>query len=672
MKFMVQELPYWTYGSFRELWRICMKKEWRMVWKSVVTLALLLLLLLSMINMRTEIGRLAEKKEHEPERTQIRNAWVLELTEEQITYFADGEVRQAECQVNAGESIDTVRGLVNRNGEFVADLFLADGIVEQCVPKNDKIRGKLLSVTEEQIRLQGQGALSVSPEIRIYRLYGELTELTLSDMIIGDDNVDFIIEQGSVCAALVTEKETPENIRVLIRSDQYEGMFHEQVAVNADCDYQIIYVGENGQEMTQHHTAGQEELIVQDSPYFAYSEMIRICPEVNTGRLCLPELKRAREKPVYRGNIEITVSGRGFLVVNELPLEQYLYSVVPSEMPASYPSESLKAQAVCARTYAYRNMQHAGFPEWGAHVDDSTAFQVYGNTEEQPETTEAVEATRGQILFYQEEPVDAYYYSTSCGFGTDTRAWNGTDTETVPYLLAKKISVPEAEPAVAEGTGEDRTEKTEDEQSEAVKVTPEELQAEERFEAVIRSKDPEDYECDEVWYRWQYCVDEIDIEEMEERLKQRYDVQPQFILTQNKDQDYISEQPGRIGKLHELKILSRNAGGNAAQLLIKGTEGTYLVQTEYNIRYLLANGHHCATKQDGSEAEVNTLLPSAFFVLETGKEGESVVGYSIIGGGYGHGIGMSQNGARHMALSGLQAEEILAFFYEGSHVEIAY
>ena len=106
--------------------------------------------------------------------------------------------------------------------------------------------------------------------------------------------------------------------------------------------------------------------------------------------------------------------------------------------------------------------------------------------------------------------------------------------------------------------------------------------------------------------------------------------------------------------------------------MIKGTEGTYLVQTEYNIRYLLANGQHCATKQDESEAEVNILLPSAFFVLDTGKEGETVVGYSIIGGGYGHGIGMSQNGARHMALSGLQAEEILAFFYEGSHVENVY
>lgn len=644
-----------------------MKKEWRMVWKAVVTLTLLLILLLSMISMRTEIGRLAEEKEHEPERTQVRNAWVIELAEEKITYFADGEIRQTECSADMTGICETEEGQIDRREEFVADLFFADGIVEQCVPKNDKVRGKLLSVTEKQIRLGEEGTLAVSPEIRIYRLYGSLQELALTDLIIGDDNVDFVIEGGSVCAALMTENETLENIRVLVRPDQYEGMFHKQVSVNADCDYQIIYAGENGQDVTQKHTAGQTEPIMADSSYFAYSDTIRVCPEVNTGRICLPELKRARQNPSYRGNIEITSLDEGLLVVNELPLEEYLYSVVPSEMPSSYPPEALKAQAVCARTYAYRNMQHAGHPGWGAHVDDSTAFQVYGNTEERAETTEAVKATRGQILFYQEEPVDAYYYSTSCGYGTDTRAWNGTDTETVPYLQAKKISIPEAERA-----GGDWMEKVEDEQSEAVEMTPVELQSEECFEDFIRARNLEDYECDEAWYRWQYCVDEIDVDEMEERLKQRYDAQPQFILTQNKEQDYVRERPGKIGKLLEIKILSRNTGGNAAQLLIKGTEGTYLIQTEYNIRYLLANGQHCATKQDGSEAEINILLPSAFFVLDTGKEGETVVGYSIIGGGYGHGIGMSQNGARHMALSGLQAEEILAFFYEGSHVENVY
>ena len=57
------------------------------------------------------------------------------------------------------------------------------------------------------------------------------------------------------------------------------------------------------------------------------------------------------------------------ILVNELPLEEYLYAVVPSEMPASYELEALKAQAVCARSYAYNQTQGLSYPEYNAHVD---------------------------------------------------------------------------------------------------------------------------------------------------------------------------------------------------------------------------------------------------------------------------------------------------------------
>ena len=62
---------------------------------------------------------------------------------------------------------------------------------------------------------------------------------------------------------------------------------------------------------------------------------------------------------------------------------------------------------------------------------------------------------------------------------------------------------------------------------------------------------------------------------------------------------------------------------------------------------------------------LSSLLPSAFFIIETGKEGENVVGYTITGGGFGHGVGMSQNAAGIMARDGFSAGEILSFFYPG-------
>ena len=111
------------------------------------------------------------------------------------------------------------------------------------------------------------------------------------------------------------------------------------------------------------------------------------------------------------------------ILVNELPLEEYLYAVVPSEMPASYELEALKAQAVCARSYAYNQTQGLSYPEYNAHVDDSTSFQVYGNSKEQESAVRAVDETRGQKLWYQNQVVTAYYYSTSCGKTTGIEAW---------------------------------------------------------------------------------------------------------------------------------------------------------------------------------------------------------------------------------------------------------
>ena len=77
-------------------------------------------------------------------------------------------------------------------------------------------------------------------------------------------------------------------------------------------------------------------------------------------------------------------------------------------------------------------------------------------------------------------------------------------------------------------------------------------------------------------------------------------------------------------------------------------------------------------RQDGTQVESASLLPSAYLVMDIEKEGECVVGYSIFGGGYGHGVGMSQNGARAMAGAGKNCGEILSFFYPGCEIKKIY
>ncbi len=101
---------------------------------------------------------------------------------------------------------------------------------------------------------------------------------------------------------------------------------------------------------------------------------------------------------------------------------------------------------------------------------------------------------------------------------------------------------------------------------------------------------------------------------------------------------------------------------------IETEKATYKVLSEYNIRYVLCDANSTVRKQDGSETVPKTLLPSGFFVLEAGKRDGNVVGYTLTGGGYGHGVGMSQNGAKAMGAQGADYGQILSMFYPGCEV----
>ena len=120
--------------------------------------------------------------------------------------------------------------------------------------------------------------------------------------------------------------------------------------------------------------------------------------------------------------MEVKAEEGGLVLINELYLEDYLKKVVPSEMPASYEKEALKAQAV--RPYLCLSpIQGNAYGQYGAHVDDSTSFQVYNNINTSERTDQAVNETYGQMLFYNNKPIEAFYYSTSCGHGADGSVW---------------------------------------------------------------------------------------------------------------------------------------------------------------------------------------------------------------------------------------------------------
>ena len=645
-----------------------MNKSQRMQLKALVCiLGIVLLVILFVVGLLFAfVGR---EPVHVPVVRELVNVWIMEVEETGIRVFEEGQERTYGFSEGVVVSADL--------REQVADVTLVDELVSQVVCKTHKVNGKVLAVDAGGVELEGIGYLPFAPDYRGYRLYDTLIMCEPQDVVIGYDFADFVVENGEVCSILLVKEAVMEYIRVLVRTGDYQALLHDVVTFTCDTDFTVEY-GLYGQRVQEMHKAGDVCSIEVDSAIAESSGRVCIVPSVLTGKVILQNVGRSQGTPAYRGTLEIVKTQGKLAVINEVLLEEYLYSVVPSEMPASYPREALKAQAICARTYAYRHMLHAGLAQYGAHVDDSTGYQVYNNIAEQEAATTAVKETYGQVLFAEDgTPAETYYYSTSCGIGSDADVWNTEVGESPVYLSPRPIS--RASVGDSEVDQQQTQAVTSEDGQQVQEITGEDglLQAqalmdEDIFAEFIHSKNEADFEAEEPWYRWSYTVIGVDGEKIRDRLVQRYEADPQRVLTQKKNGTFESSPIGDWDTVKDISIVSRGPGGVARELLIKTEKNVYKVLTEYNIRYVLCDTVTKVLRQDGSQVNAASLLPSAYCVVETVVEDDRVTGYILVGGGYGHGVGMSQNGARNMAAEGMTAEMILTFFYRGCQVKNIY
>lgn len=589
-----------------------------------------------------------------PEDHYLGSVWVMENADGTLDCFYHQTVFRAAL---SGDALNKPP-----EREQVADLIFRDGRIAEAKKRREKVHGRLLRASAQELEIEDYGVYQIADGMEVYKLYGSLETLEQAELRVGCADTDFVVDRGKVYACLVSEEAGADQIRVLLKNTAAGSNYHERVGITVDGEE----VGIRADQMT----------VGERRTYRSTNLTDKVTVEMEGS---------TRADSDYRGAIECVRMEQGIVLINELPLEEYLYAVVPSEMPASYPQEALKAQAVCARTYAYRYIVRAGIPELGAHVDDTTAYQVYHNIEEHAASTTAVKETDGVLLTYEGEAAGNYYYSTSCGTGTDVVSWQGGNGEEVPYLRGVRVSGTYGEGRAEEKEQPDAekgAESTDQEMRDVQQLDSEggaedgfdaeALRDEEVFRQFITTVHETDFEKEEPWYRWSYHVEELDEKSLFARLKERYASAPAFVLTKAEGDYYVSEPIGKPGKIKKIEIAKRGAGGIAQELNIETEKATYKILSEYNIRYILCDRKSAVRKQDGSETVPKTLLPSGFFVLdavgETGKDGENVVGYTLTGGGYGHGVGMSQNGAKAMGAQGADYGQILSMFYPGCEV----
>lgn len=440
---------------------------------------------------------------------------------------------------------------------------------------------------------------------------------------------------SSVVADDIDEKNQnldQKKIRILLTTTAFSSAYHGEIVI-AGTKGMTVSQGKK----TKEYPAGKKVRLSSGD-----RKGKTIFRPVSDGKLQLLSVRRQNRHPKYRGALEVKQTKHGLTLINELALGEYLYAVVPSELSTEQPMEALKAQAVCARTYACIHFGSERYKAYDADMDDTTACQVYNNIPEDKRSRQAVKETEGQIVTQNNELVSTYYYSTSWGKSASGKeVWN-TDTD-IPYLKSCMQT---------ENQGNDGEYN---------------LSKESAFRKFLQKKNTVTYDSDADWYRWKLRISANWLtERIDDLLDSCYYSDTTKVLTQTANGKYKSKPLKSMGNIQRMRIEKREKSGLVTELVIVGTDNVVKVCSQYNIRQVLSPGS--ADIYYGAGKTTMSILPSAAFYIEESVSDNGSLYFVIYGGGCGHGTGMSQSGAVEMAEQGKKYQDILKYYFSGCEV----
>lgn len=344
-----------------------------------------------------------------------------------------------------------------------------------------------------------------------------------------------------------------------------------------------------------------------DSSYFKNSDVVKIYGK--TG-ITIQGHNTENGSPVYMGELYLYREQSGMVVVNQVDMENYIAAVISSEIGEESPLEALKAQAVCARNFIMKS-KALEYEKYKANADDSTDFQVYNRIKPGKNSKKAAEETKGVVMTYKNKLIKAYYFSTSCGYTTDYKIWG---KEKMNYLKGENFT--------------ENSKRNVKNQWEFRKFIKKNVNG-------IESKYP--------FYRWRV-----------------------YYTNEQLENSIYNTTGVNVGNISCIEVNERGAGGIASQITVYGDKRQIVMQNQNEIRKALCSCYGKLKLCDDTTRAGMTMLPSAFILLEKEKGG-----YTIYGGGFGHGSGMSQNGAMEMAKSGKNYKDILKSYYHGIEIKNA-
>lgn len=307
----------------------------------------------------------------------------------------------------------------------------------------------------------------------------------------------------------------------------------------------------------------------------------------------------------FRGAIELKPRGNAMSVVNNLSVEEYVAGVIPNETPAVYPLEALKTMAVVARTFGLSRIGY--HKREGYDVCNSVDCQMYGGyLTEWDVGNRAANATRGEVIRYDGKLTYSTFHAVCGGILDDIQ--NVWPDPPCPYL----VSVADGPAPIGD------------------------LSSDDALRAFLE-RPPDSYCSTSPRFRW----------------KEKYTLAQLQAMFEKSLPVTLGTAYHGLGTLHAVRVMSRSKHGRVLTMQIEGSAGTYVVEKD-RIRWLWSGGR---VGQGG--------LQSTLFRIETEPDGT----LEFQGGGWGHGVGMCQEGAAGMADRGFDYHAIILHYYP--HTTIA-
>ena len=185
----------------------------------------------------------------------------------------------------------------------LADLHMEDGKLVKITMKRDRLSGKVLSVTEDAIEIEGYGEIPLAPNFHVYKVYGDFKVLKASDILVGYNLQEFVAADGKLCAALLEREFDAKTIRVLLMDTGFKSVFHASADLVLGSGADLEYENAKGKMVGERLEAGTQLTVGPDSPYLEFGRMI-ITPD-EPEAITIRSIERSQGTPVYSGSLEI-------------------------------------------------------------------------------------------------------------------------------------------------------------------------------------------------------------------------------------------------------------------------------------------------------------------------------------------------------------------------------